>query len=281
MRLFNFPDEDSDHVARLQKSFKEAEPFPHVVLHDVLTVPVADVLAAYPSFTWAGWRSRANSYEAGKRFCADIELIPDLPRQMIYELMTPRFLQFVSRVTAIDALIPDPYLGGGGLHCSGPVGKLVAHTDVHLYPELKLFRQINVLLYLNPDWNSGDGGELQLYKKGSEEPVVSIPPAFGTCVIFRTDHDSVHGVSKVSEGANPRRSIAMYYYTSTESRRFSGDTAVHWQGGAPSNLTGLRRSQLAVSRALSFAGQAIGHLGYLVNPIYREERGNREQVNAS
>lgn len=56
--------------------------------------------------------------------------------------------------------------------------------------------------------------------------VVSKTPEFNRCVIFNTDSDSYHGnPNPISHPKNiPRRSIALYYYTSTWDSRRRGHT---------------------------------------------------------
>ncbi|MCB0792839.1 MAG: 2OG-Fe(II) oxygenase [Flavobacteriales bacterium] len=45
-------------------------------------------------------------------------------------------------------------------------------------------RQISVVVYLNPAWRPGDGGELVLYQAGGKKVV---EPLFGRMVLFRSD----------------------------------------------------------------------------------------------
>lgn len=46
-------------------------------------------------------------------------------------------------------------------------------------------RRVSVVLYMNRDWQEGDGGELVLYPEG-REPVV-VPPRRGTLVLFLSE----------------------------------------------------------------------------------------------
>ncbi len=134
-------------------------------------------------------------------------------------------MSFLEAVTGIEKLIPDPYLKGGGLHLSGPGGVLVPHTDFHNYGELDLYRQLNVLVYLNPGWDESWGGCLELFEDRQAERASSkIVPTWGTCVIFRTDDLSVHGFPVPIAPGHWRRSIALYYYTARENSTFSGDS---------------------------------------------------------
>lgn len=279
MDLLDFGLGDADHVAKLRASFQDAEPFPHVVLHDVVTDK--SIVDAYPDLDWDGWgHLRQHSYAREKRSCRNIEEIPDPLRQIIYELWSPRALRFLSTVTGIDALIPDPYLEGGGLHCTPSGGVLVPHTDFHLYDKLNLYRQVNLLLYLNPGWTPDQGGELQLFHKGAEEPVVTVPPTFGTCVIFRTDDESVHGVRPIAEGAEPRKSVALYYYTSTENATFSGDNITYWQSHDVSGFTARQRAELRFSRGMTRMARSFYRLGHRTNPIFKARgAGGQKKAN--
>lgn len=46
-------------------------------------------------------------------------------------------------------------------------------------------RVISFVLYLNPEWNAGDGGELVIYPENSEE--VKVEPVLGKLVCFRSE----------------------------------------------------------------------------------------------
>jgi len=59
-------------------------------------------------------------------------------------------------------LIPDPYLEGGGMHCIGTGGFRKVHTDFNWHRKLRLHRRLNLLVYLNDDWNEEWGGDLEL-----------------------------------------------------------------------------------------------------------------------
>jgi hypothetical protein len=82
---------------------------------------------------------------------------------------------------------------------------------------MNLERRINLLIYLNKDWLPEYGGQLELWDRSMETKVVDVVPLFNRCVIFNTDSDSFHGNPEIINHprAVPRKSIALYYYTST------------------------------------------------------------------
>lgn len=93
------------------------------------------------------------------------------------------------------------------------------HADFNLHARLNLQRRLNVLIYLNQDWPSAFGGELELWDRSMGRCKRSIAPLFNRCVIFNTDDDSFHGHPDPLRCPEERSrcSIALYYYTASPS----------------------------------------------------------------
>ncbi|MFP8966385.1 2OG-Fe(II) oxygenase [Pokkaliibacter sp. CJK22405] len=47
-------------------------------------------------------------------------------------------------------------------------------------------RRLTFILYLNPDWQPGDGGELVIYD-ANNQPITQVAPRWGTVVFFASD----------------------------------------------------------------------------------------------
>ena len=99
-----------------------------------------------------------------------------------------------------------------------------ATADIYLSTQIfnhhlpmNLERRINVLVYLNQDWNPSFGGQIELWNRDMSRCVKSYEPAFNRCVIFNTTDQSFHGNPNVVNNPHgvTRKSIALYYYTST------------------------------------------------------------------
>ena len=263
-RYFRFDAMSEPERVRMRKTFAAAEPFPHIVVENSVAIPAAEVLEAYPPPDWPGWSRFRDAYQAEKRTCDDIDRIPAPLRGMIEELHAPAFLRFLEQVTGIERLLPDPYLEGAGLHCSGPGGVLAPHTDFHYYTRLGLYRRVNVIVYLNPDWKESDGGCLELYRGDAEASERTVVPRFGTCAIFRTDDRSVHGFPRAVAEGRWRRSIALYYYTAAEAEEFSGDTTTYWrQHGNPQ---GTARLRMMLYRIFLRCSSGFSRLAHRLNP---------------
>ena len=126
------------------------------------------------------------------------------------------FINFIQDITSIkEPLKADKNLNGGGLHEIKKGGVLKIHTDFNRHPSLDLDRRVNVLIYLNKDWNDKYGGHLELWDKDMIECKKKILPIFNRIVIFSTNDFSNHG------HPNPvtcpielsRKSIALYYFS--------------------------------------------------------------------
>ena len=69
----------------------------------------------------------------------------------------------LSDITGITPLYPDIGLHGGGWHMSGDGGSLAVHLDYSIHPKLNLQRKLNLIIYLEEDYDSDWGGSLQFW----------------------------------------------------------------------------------------------------------------------
>jgi hypothetical protein len=76
---------------------------------------------------------------------------------------------------------------------------------------------LNLLLYLNHDWDDRWDGNLELWARDVGRCVRSIRPILNRCVIFGTTDFAYHGHPRplTCPPDRSRRSIALYYYTVT------------------------------------------------------------------
>lgn len=201
----------------LKHQYAGAKPYPHMVIDHFLDpahlrkcVEEFDALNAND-----GWINYVH-YNEKKRGLNKLELLPRHIQETIRELNTPEMLAFLSELTGIKNLQKDDMLEGGGIHQSTRGGYLNIHADFTVHPHHRHWqRRINLLVYLNPEWQDAWGGKLELWDQQMKGCEASIAPVFNRCVIFNTDHDSYHGhpdPMTCPEGTF-RRSIALYYYT--------------------------------------------------------------------
>ena len=68
-------------------------------------------------------------------------------------------------------------------------------------------RVLSSILYLNPDWKSGDGGELLLYARKGNKILETITPTFGKQVFFLSEMFP----HEVLESKKPRQSLTGWF----------------------------------------------------------------------
>lgn len=227
-----------DIAERLSAGYAAAEPFPNAVIDDFLPPAAAEqVLQEFPapdSPVWLDWKNRDLVHQPKKLGIGHISRMgPVAPfiQEVLAAFNSFPMIDFLERLSGIEGLIPDPHYVGGGLHQILPGGKLAIHSDFSFHAQLKLYRRINLLLYLNRDWRPEYAGRLELWDAPMRRPVRSIEPIFNRCVIFNTDRTSFHGHPDplaAPEGVT-RKSIALYYYTAQPKPGDSEHRDTLWQ----------------------------------------------------
>lgn len=94
-----------------------------------------------------------------------------------------------------------------------PGGYLLVHNDFNLMEGLH--RRINVLLYLNEDWEDSWQGHLEMWNHNNTKCIQRIPPMFNRMSIFTVTDDAFHGHPEPlnsPEGKN-RYALQIVYYT--------------------------------------------------------------------
>lgn len=211
----------------LMGEYAFAEPFPHMVIDNFLPEEMAEALLAhFPEEP----KSHDKVYEKGYGGTHKRQILPydcdAYVRDAFAFFNSAPMLKFLEGITNIRGLLPDPYFTGGGFHETKNGGLLGVHADFRVNESLQVLRRINVIIYLNKDWQDAYGGHLELWDKEMKNKVSSVLPIFNRAVIFNTDEDSFHGHPDpltAPEGRS-RKSIALYYYTAAEIKNDSGQS---------------------------------------------------------
>ncbi|MGS0742068.1 2OG-Fe(II) oxygenase [Glaciimonas sp. GG7] len=212
----------------LAGSYCFAEPYPHIVIDNFLPVKlIEEILQKFPLEKITGDKFYENDYQGLHKRQILPENCEERIRNIFHFFNSAPILQFLEGLTTIDSLIGDPYFNGGGFHEISRGGKLGIHADFRINEQLHINRRLNILIYLNKDWDSNYGGCLEIWDKKMTGKIDVIAPLFNRCVIFNTDADSYHGhpdpLNTPSEIT--RKSIALYYYTA--SKKVYEDSPAH------------------------------------------------------
>jgi len=214
-----------DLSKQLSNQYQEAQPFPHIVidkfLPEIILNSVLDEFNKNENW-WYDIVKWTEPYQVNKFYWPhDIETANNMPNDLptisalINYLNSHVMLKYLEELTGIDNLISDELLMGGGLHKITSGGKLAIHKDYNVHPVNKMYRRLNLLIYLNKDWKQEWEGNLELWDKDHSNLEVSVEPLFNRAVIFTISEDSLHGHPvplNTPENVN-RNSIALYYFT--------------------------------------------------------------------
>jgi Rps23 Pro-64 3,4-dihydroxylase Tpa1-like proline 4-hydroxylase len=194
-------------------TFQTAQPIPHKILDGVFDeYELMVVLRSWPTEDWSDW-FHMKSYREDKWASRTGAAFPQPIQDFLSKLNSSSFVSYLEDLTGIQGLIPDPHFHGGGLHLIKPGGFLQRHRDFNWHKDLQLVRRVNVLIYLNPEWDEAWGGHLELAYPIKN--AIRIAPQFGRMVILDTQAPGWHGHPEPLRcpATVARRSIAAYYYT--------------------------------------------------------------------
>lgn len=214
------------NLGSIEWAFRDAKPFPFVVIDGFFTDAFARELAAeFPDFQRkTSWQyNRYHRYQSAledKYVCNAWDAFGPASYRAFTFLNSPGFVELLRLSVRMDGpLYADPGLHGGGFHGHARLGCLNPHLDYARHAKTGLARHLNILVYLNPDWQEDWGGHLGLYdanpvQLGPGELRERIAPAFNRAVIFQTP-GAWHGLCEpitCPEG-QMRKSLATYYLT--------------------------------------------------------------------
>jgi Rps23 Pro-64 3,4-dihydroxylase Tpa1-like proline 4-hydroxylase len=228
MDIFNLQWKELHQLAEQKKQeYKSAFPYPHICLDGLFKPEILhSILKEFPDLAALKQIQFDNPYE--KKLATSGEYIfGNELRLFMHILNSQPFLEFLEKLTGIDNLIPDPDFLGGGCHEIKPGGYLKIHADFNKHQRTGLDRRLNVLVYLNENWQESYGGHFELWDKQMQKAEKKILPLFNRMVVFSTTSDSFHGHPEPLNCPpdRSRRSLALYYYTNgrPESEYYKND----------------------------------------------------------
>jgi hypothetical protein len=165
-------DKDSDSF---QKTYTSGKPYPHLVIDDLFDSEVLDrIISEFPKSehrNWIAWDSDRECKTTSKGIAG----LPSFTQLFCLWLNSAEFIEQLKRITGIKDLVPDPLFFGAGLHEMFRGGWLDVHADYTKHPTLPLIRRINLLIYLNREWNPAWGGDIELWDQTNQKNRVAYP----------------------------------------------------------------------------------------------------------
>ena len=207
-------------AADIRRSFQLAKPFKHVCIENFFSQDIADkLLTEFPKFDP---KDALNEFgKVGRKAVkTDIRNISPIYEKLFEYISSPAFLKPMSDMLGIPDLLFDPGMYGGGTHENLAGQELDPHVDFNYDQGRKLHRRVNLLLYLNKEWDISWGGAIELHSNPRDwehDEVTIFNCTFNRCVIFETNEYSWHGFKRINPPDDKRhltrKCISIYLYT--------------------------------------------------------------------
>jgi hypothetical protein len=210
-----------DHVAELQEEFQSGQPFRYLAIDNFLELEFCgQLIREFPAFDPN--RARNELGEVGRKAVfTELTRLGAAYARLDGLLRSEEFLAWTGQITGIANLLYDPQYVGGGTHENLDGQDLDPHVDFNYHPASGLHRRLNLIIYLNPEWEECWGGSLELHRNPwlppEENLVRAIVPLANRAVLFETTEHSWHGFPRITLPGDKkhlsRRSVAVYYYS--------------------------------------------------------------------
>ncbi len=209
------------HIEHLSARFAQAQPFKHVVIDGFFEPAFCQqLLDEFPTFKNKDAVDE-NQAVGKKAVVQSVKQIGPAYAKLDALAQSEGFLQLVEQITGIPGLIYDPHYIGGGTHNNLDGQELDPHVDFTHHPLTSHHRRLNLIVYLNHEWQPSWGGNIEFHKNPrlapDEDEITSVEPLFNRAVLFETNNLSWHGFPPINLPADKkdlsRKSFALYYYT--------------------------------------------------------------------
>jgi 2OG-Fe(II) oxygenase superfamily len=217
-----------ENIQKLRDEFLTAKPFSHFVIDNLFNPKLLELVCEeFNNIDPDSWRLVESAHERTHRLTPMSQFGP--ATQLYMSTVTSGwFMRFLSQVTGVKGLIPDPLCHNGGLHEVRHGGFFDVHLDFNLHSQTLLRNEMILITYLNKNWRKEYGGSLELWDGVSHTCGAEIIPEFGRTALFKHGISSFHGHPQPIKSPNGmyRRSLANYYYTHANSEKKRSQQ--HW-----------------------------------------------------
>ena len=162
-----FSTNNQEKLNILKNTYEMGTPVEHIYINDFFSnEDLKSILEEWPSLDNTRWSSlkRMVDYGVGNKLeISKLELMGPQTQQILLRLISEPFIKSLEYVTGIKNLKSDIELYGGGLVYTPSGGFLKVHADFNYYDKIKMYRRINIIIYLNEEWKESWNGNLEFW----------------------------------------------------------------------------------------------------------------------
>lgn len=192
MRIIEHLNSNHKNIHQLNQEFCSAEPKPYVVIDNFLPIELAKSLEqeceTIPSEYWSKFTRHGSYMEE----CINM-LVAPVGDAFVGQMHSQPMMHWLTELTGIEKMIPDPYLVGAAYSRSYRDCSLKIHTDFNWNESIRCYRKLSFIIYLNEDWQEEWGGHLEFKDQNNDKTIARIAPMFNRAVIWQHDELGFHG----------------------------------------------------------------------------------------
>lgn len=193
-----------------KKEFNLTDRINSCIIDNLLPIEIAqEIYSAFPS---PEEMTAYKSLRENKRIAAQMDLYNPLLEEIVFAFQDQRIIDIVEEITGLKEMTPDSNLYAGGISLMATGNFLNPHLDNSHDNDRENYRVLNLLYYVTPNWDIENGGNLELWDNGMNNPQRTIHSKFNRLVLMVTNKTSIHSVNKVV--ADGKRCCVSNYYFS-------------------------------------------------------------------
>lgn len=175
-------------------------------------LPEAEVRKINEAFPDKSTMMLKKSLRENKYVAAQMDKYNPILEEIVYGFQEPGVVKVVEEITGIQGMVPDTNLYAGGISLMAKDNFLNPHLDNSHDKNRQMYRVLNLLFYVTPDWSHENGGNLELWDNGPKEPQREITSHFNRLALMATHEKSWHSVSQVNVDRS-RCCVSNYYFS--------------------------------------------------------------------
>lgn len=243
----------SDEKVRLKRDFFNRHYIKiarHFALDNLLPTEIAE--RVYGGFPHPRDMRKLSNYGELKLKFSHIKQTSPLIQHVHEAIQDPKVVAIIEEITEIKNQVPDMSRYAGGVSTLLKGYYINPHLDHSHDVDRKLYRTVNVLYYVSPNWCAENGGNYELWDESVKNRIV-VPSLFNRLVVMETNRTSWHAVNPVLCDA-PRCCIYNYFFSEQSPE---GEEYFHGPSSLFLNPLFRPRPEQRIRRAISFMRNSI------------------------
>lgn len=151
------------------------------------------------------------SYGELKSRYLEVKHVSPLLQDLYHAIQDPQVIAVLEDITKIKNQVADQSRPAGGISSLLEGYFINPHLDFSHNAGKTLYRTLNLLYYVSPNWQVENGGNFEVWDEAVENRIV-IPNLFNRLVVMETNRKSWHSVNPVL-CEEPRCCVFNYYFS--------------------------------------------------------------------